>query len=79
MCPKPKHLKHLIFEVLVGDLGVERFVVETLFGKIGRRILIKNFVGILPRRVVEIIIMSIFESCFQKIGLHLDGLAKHFL
>ena len=32
MCPKPKHLKHLIFEVLVGDLGVERFVVETLFG-----------------------------------------------
>ena len=32
MCPKPKHLKHLIFEVLVGDLGVEGFVVETFFG-----------------------------------------------
>ena len=32
MCPKPKHLKNLIFEVLVGDLGVEGFVVETFFG-----------------------------------------------
>ena len=32
MCPKPKHLKHLILEVLVGDLGVEGFVVETFFG-----------------------------------------------
>ena len=30
MCPKPKHLKHFIFEVLVGDLGdVEEFFVET--------------------------------------------------
>ena len=23
MCPKPRHLKHFLFEVLVGDLGVE--------------------------------------------------------
>ena len=23
MCPKLKHLKHLVLEVLVGDLGVE--------------------------------------------------------
>jgi len=23
MCPKPKHLKHFLLEVLVGDLGVE--------------------------------------------------------
>jgi len=23
MCPKPKHLKHFVLEVLVGDLGVE--------------------------------------------------------
>ena len=23
MCPKPKHLKHFLVEVLVGDLGVE--------------------------------------------------------
>jgi len=29
MCPKPKHLKHFILEVLVGDLGVEEFVVES--------------------------------------------------
>jgi len=34
MCPKPKHLKHFIFEVLVGDLGdVEEFV-ETFFGEV---------------------------------------------
>jgi len=25
MCPKLKHLKHLVREVLVGDLGVEGF------------------------------------------------------
>ena len=29
MCPKLKHLKHFVFEVLVGDLGVEGFWVET--------------------------------------------------
>jgi len=23
MCPKPKHLKHFLFEVFVSDLGVE--------------------------------------------------------
>jgi len=23
ICPKPKHLKHFLFEVLVGDLGLE--------------------------------------------------------
>jgi len=23
MCPKPKHLKYFVLEVLVGDLGVE--------------------------------------------------------
>jgi len=29
MCPKPKHLKYFIFEVLVGDLGhVDEFFVE---------------------------------------------------
>jgi len=33
MCPKLKHLKHLIFEVLVGDLGVEGFCVETFWGE----------------------------------------------
>jgi len=34
MCPKTKHLKHFIFEVLVGDLGVEGFGVETFFGEV---------------------------------------------
>jgi len=34
MCPKPKHLKHFIFEVLVGDLEVEGFGVETFFGEV---------------------------------------------
>jgi len=31
MCPKLKHLKHLVLEVLVGDLGVEgeRVCLET--------------------------------------------------
>jgi len=28
-CPKLKHLQHLVFEILVGDLGVEGFWVET--------------------------------------------------
>ena len=71
--PKPKHLKHFIFEVLVGDLGVEGFGIETffwrsdLFGKIGRRNLSRNFVCTLPRIVGETSIMSSFESCFQKI------------
>jgi len=23
ICPKPRHLKHFLLEVLVGDLGVE--------------------------------------------------------
>jgi len=32
MCPKSKHLKHLIFEGWVGDLGLEGFVVEIFFG-----------------------------------------------
>jgi len=30
MCPKPKHLKHFLFEVLVGDLGVEVEGLESL-------------------------------------------------
>jgi len=32
MCPKHKHLKHFVFEVLVGDLGVdvEALSLETL-------------------------------------------------
>ena len=33
MCPKLKHLKHLIFEVSVGDLGVKGFCVETFWGE----------------------------------------------
>jgi len=33
MCPKPKHLKHFIFEGLVGDLGVEGFCAETFWGE----------------------------------------------
>jgi len=33
MCLKLKHLKHFIFEVLVGDLGVEGFSVETFWGE----------------------------------------------
>jgi len=31
MCPKPRHLKHFVFEVLVGDLGVEVEGLETLW------------------------------------------------
>jgi len=33
MCPKSKHLKHFIFEVLVGDLVVEvkRWSLETFW------------------------------------------------
>jgi len=30
MCPKPRYLKHFVFEVLVGDLGVEMEGLETL-------------------------------------------------
>jgi len=30
MCPKPKHLKHFWFKVLVSDLGVEVEGLETL-------------------------------------------------
>jgi len=35
MCPKHKHLKHFVFEVLVGDLGVEGFWVETFGLEVG--------------------------------------------
>ena len=35
MCPKLKHLKHFVFEVLVGDLGVEGFLVETFGLEVG--------------------------------------------
>ena len=31
MCPKPKHLKHFVFEVLVGNLGVEVEGLQTLW------------------------------------------------
>jgi len=31
MCPKPRHLKHFVFEVLVDDLGVEVEGLETLW------------------------------------------------
>jgi len=31
LCPKPKHFKHLVFEVLVGDLGVEVEGLKTLW------------------------------------------------
>ena len=31
MCPKPKHLKHFLLEVLVGDLGVEGSSFECLW------------------------------------------------
>jgi len=54
MCPKPRHLKHFVFEVLVGDLGVELEGLETLwlevvsFEKIGRKGFCRNFVFILP-------------------------------
>ena len=34
MCPKLKHLKHLIFQGSMGDLGVEGFCVETFWGEI---------------------------------------------
>jgi len=36
ICPKPRHLKHLVFEVLVADLGVEveGFSLETLGFKV---------------------------------------------
>jgi len=35
MCPKLKHLKHLVRKVLVGDLGVEGFWVETFGLEVG--------------------------------------------
>jgi len=31
MCSKPRHLKQFVFEVLVGDLGVEVEGLETLW------------------------------------------------
>jgi len=34
LCPKPKHLKHFVFEVLVGDLKVEVEDLETLWFKV---------------------------------------------
>jgi len=33
MCPKLKHLKHLVSEILVGDLRVEGVCVETFWGE----------------------------------------------
>ena len=30
ICPKPRHLKHFLLEVLVRDLGVERKGLETV-------------------------------------------------
>ena len=30
MCPKPKHLKHFLLEVFLGDLGVEGEGLESL-------------------------------------------------
>jgi len=32
MCPKPRHLKHFSLEVLVGDLGVEGFIIFMMWG-----------------------------------------------
>ena len=34
MSPKLKHLKYLVFEVLVGDLEVEGFWVETFWKEV---------------------------------------------
>jgi len=34
ICSKLKHLKHLVFKVLVGNLGVEGFCVETFWGEV---------------------------------------------
>jgi len=34
MYPKLKHLKHFVFEVLVGDLGVKGFCVEFFWGEV---------------------------------------------
>jgi len=34
ICSKLKHLKHLVFKVLVGDLGVEGFCVENFWGEV---------------------------------------------
>ena len=31
MCPKPRHLKHFLLEILVSDLEVEGLSLETLF------------------------------------------------
>jgi len=30
MCPKPRHLKHFLLEILVDDLGVEDLSLESL-------------------------------------------------
>jgi len=53
MCPKPRHLKHFWFELLVGDLGVELEGLETLWlevvsfekseGKVFEQILFLSF------------------------------------
>jgi len=69
ICPKLKHLKHLVFEVLVGDLGVEGFCGKTFwvevvsFEKLEGEAFVKGLC-VLPRRVVESVIMSMFERCF---------------
>ena len=70
MCPKPKHLKHFWFEVLVGDLGVEVQGLETLGlqvesftkleGKVFEEFLFLSFHDVF----VEVIIISSFEMGF---------------
>jgi len=35
MCSKLKHLKHLVFEVLVADLGVEGFLCRNFLRRSG--------------------------------------------
>ena len=64
MCPKPKHLKHFVLEVLVGDLGVEveGLCLETLWLEV------VSFEKLEGKVFVEILFLS-FDEDLQKPSL----------
>jgi len=56
MFPKPRHLKHFVFEILVGDLGVEVEGLETL------RLDVVSFEKLEGKVFVEILFLSFQED-----------------
>ena len=58
MCLKPKHLKHFVLEVLVGDLGVEveGMSLETLWWEV------VSFEKLEGKVFVEILFLSFYKD-----------------